>query len=793
MSNSLESLLNEMKVEPRTLKWDAIVCYNRTKTNALLTQQYIQKYTSGSMLDPISGEIEIGSMIHKITALQISAPRLSFENASLDDAKARLTLDMMGAKIISTIWPDTGFETVSGIQHALPLNAPKLFMEIELRKAVGSTGADGVVQLDLSEGVAFRVNFVEKESDQSIAGAFFKEIFLKEGEKLLFELGGLSEFSNDILTPKNFYILTQPAPGATARGADNYGDGAVVMFVTLRDGQDQSLPVKNTGLLYFIPDDLDADGNHRYSGAVVLSNEVVFRRVFAPQIIQDMGYGLAFKANPSITGALEAETGEISFDNFEHHYKVRSDDFDAYFRVAKISVPMGQYTQGYGPFTVKPYNQMLRIEWTNVPASPWSNVINWHWPNQPEWKYGDLHVDHRFNVDFKPSLDPETGVVTFERSGSRAFNLALSGFERLDFFDRPSEDIRTKITNLLKPILEAKFQALRTPDINTFMINNLLFPGSNTLRLSDVSLPGDLAMFGQIDPALTSFQVYPTMPMLLDEEEKQFEIGDIGDVRRNADITWSARGIDGETSGIGDIDPVSGLYTAPSAADIEGDFIRVVITATQSGTGYSSSALATVLVASITVNPLFQTCSKTGTALVTAAALGVDESQIGWDLKVKNPEHDSKIEPDPKTPGTWIYSPGKTVRGTFFTLDTVEVTNEKTGAVARSHILVSWQNLTNEVRIDDTFNEPGKVKLLFLGDDWGEPAPIEGADWELLGGDGRVDENGIYTEPATPDQGFAVITAHIGPGNASDPIGYIALALPLAKYSRHYTRVARSE
>ncbi|KTB71121.1 hypothetical protein AO067_24745 [Pseudomonas viridiflava ICMP 13104] len=123
--HSKEALLELLNVRPSTLGWDAVVVYNRGRANALMMQQYIQKLTAENYLRPIDGEIPSvdGSNLKFFTAenylrpidgeipsvdgsnlkffgIQLGIPRLSFENASLTDSRARVTLPIMGGLAI---------------------------------------------------------------------------------------------------------------------------------------------------------------------------------------------------------------------------------------------------------------------------------------------------------------------------------------------------------------------------------------------------------------------------------------------------------------------------------------------------------------------------------------------------------------------------------------------------------------------------------------------------------------------------------------------------------------------
>nr|GFC64139.1 hypothetical protein [Tanacetum cinerariifolium] len=85
------------------------------------------------------------------------------------------------------------------------------------------------------------------------------------------------------------------------------------------------------------------------------------------------------------------------------------------------------------------------------------------------------------------------------------------------------------------------------------------------------------------------------------------------------------------------------------------------------------------------------------------------------------------------------------------------------------------------------------IQLALMESDYGETYPIEDElEWFVLGGDGEVDQTGIFTEPAPTalKDGVAIVMARKGP-SSRDPFGFIALPLPLERFDRHAPRYAR--
>ena len=53
-TNSLDEMYKWLAVEPRTRGWNAILAYDRTKTNTVLLQEYISRFGTNAYLEPIT-------------------------------------------------------------------------------------------------------------------------------------------------------------------------------------------------------------------------------------------------------------------------------------------------------------------------------------------------------------------------------------------------------------------------------------------------------------------------------------------------------------------------------------------------------------------------------------------------------------------------------------------------------------------------------------------------------------------------------------------------------------------
>lgn len=98
-NNSLDEMYKWLNVEPRTRGWNAILAYDRSKTNAVLLQEYINRFSTGNYLPPITELLQDNQtptyreyMVNYV----MDAPRLSFTNSNLENSKARIRQKVMG-------------------------------------------------------------------------------------------------------------------------------------------------------------------------------------------------------------------------------------------------------------------------------------------------------------------------------------------------------------------------------------------------------------------------------------------------------------------------------------------------------------------------------------------------------------------------------------------------------------------------------------------------------------------------------------------------------------------------
>ncbi|AHG43539.1 hypothetical protein N018_09710 [Pseudomonas syringae CC1557] len=780
--HSKEALLELLNVRPSTLGWDAVVVYNRGRANALMMQQYIQKLTAENYLQPIDGEInsESGSNL-KFFGIQLGIPRLSFENASLTDSRARVTLPIIGGLAILKSEPVGGYKGIHSIMRPNGAAGPRLWLDVTLKDAPGGVDEVGSVKIDLSDMNDFDTDLFSDPVSIINAREFFETEFKKHPELQVYTLGTLSQQADSTLKPKSFSVHTQAAPGAKLRSAPNYGDGAVVLFVTLEGGVNGGIPASNSDFEYMIPDD---EEGRRFSSAVLVSNRVFLTTLLRTQL-ESVLPGMIFTVkNPTdadgnpLHSFLEITGGEISKADYKY------------------------VNQGYfSDHIITATNPMLTLNLTGAAFRAENNTCTFTWHNDLEkpmhfWNTRGADNDSEYdasvyfsmaiNLTSVPSVNPQDGIISFEQAEITDIQIGVT--TKLNEYAQNTEKFHNHLRQVIYDHLFAFTKKITLPDIDTFLLRNLLFPDLNSMVLTDVAVPGDLAVFGNVNPSMTSFVISPESPVLNTGGIRKFVTDPV-----IGGVEWSCRALPGDTTGpIGSFSANGdGTYTAPSADVMAGrEAQQVIVTAkgTVNGLEVSSAALVSIVNNTISVNPLFQVASAGLSLPFTAGTL--DDRKLIWAMK--DPGQNGQVIPDQEGRGasyTAPLHPEPPAPVTMFVLDVIQVTDDENN-MGQAHVLVINKTLGGQVEVDLTNATSGTAQLQFMKQyDSGPIAvPHQRLKWTLLAGGGSVDAVGLYLEPEQQLPGFAIVTCAFErePDFPGAPIpvdyGYTVLPLPLGAY-----------
>ncbi|AHF68158.1 MULTISPECIES: hypothetical protein [Pseudomonas syringae group] len=748
MANSLNSLLQKIKGRTNTLGWGAIVSFNRTKANHLLAQQHIARFSTDSFLPAIRGTVQLeGPETLELSGIILSAPRLSFENASLKDSRARLNMDIVGGTVTHySNAPGSPTRALSSFniseQHGYRLNA-----DIELRKVVGGINKSSHVILDISKATEFTSNLIDLGASPTLIGDFFKARFDElPAEQQIYSLGLLDFNADDLLAPKDFYILTQAAPEGKNLKSDSYGDGAVVLFVRTKNNfYDGTLPTSESTFPYLIPDDkVTGEERSKYSGSLLISRQAVMYWFIMPYIKQHIGKGLNFEVKDddqqtgdyqlvAVAGEYPAEPIDIQYQHANHHLHFIKDDLRFKFSQKLSLIVRSDFR--------------LELKWvgtSNEVFHFWDDIAGW-WDEHRDALVG---FEHEVSIIFDNQLNASNNTITFVQSPLSSYKATVTAPDALH------EKLKIKVQEVLEGILKELldlFKSIDIPEINFFGINHLLFPEHNALILKEAYLPGDLALFGEVDPALTSFSLNPLYVTVKTGDTLQFEIVELRYRARAANITWSVRDIDGSRSQ--GVITTGGLFTAPSVGQLEDTTARNVVTATytdpQSQETRTASALVVIVSSSMAMTPALHAIDLRAPRNVTFKVSTLTGNTVTWTAL---PPEQGTITGNGKEA---TYTPPATLPSGKFMPVTVEAIDSVTKARCPGTVLLV--NGVMPMDVKPAFH-PGLAPDASLHMSLpGQLADVLAVQWSVATGEGSIDATGNFKAPATITQPYTVI------------------------------------
>lgn len=741
--STLSELLAYMKGRSRTHGWDAIVAYDRSIANAQLMQQTIERLAAeDEQIPPISGELDLqnasGTRIH-LYGIQLNTLHLSFESARRRSQDANVRCAMTGGMVVTSEAIVGAIERIAKVDQLLPISGATLTLHVDLLSSGGSIDSIGGVYIDLHEASEITSTLGDDEFTRLAVARFFKEKFKQLGtDRRRYSLGKIGKAAIPALTPESFDVrVVNRAPGK-AYPAAGAGEGLIELYIRFRDGKNGGTPGDDAPEL--IPDD---DQGRRFNGAVLISSRVVFDNVLKPQLIRDLGNGAAFATfmgGSDIAWVLRANAGSFSAP-FEHHYKVRSGDFDAVFR-SPMDTAFG-HDGGQPPLSVQSTGDALSVTWARDSTTTFHRVIDFDWPSPDDHKQGPFHFSHDFALSFDLELGAN-GVVTFRRAADPHFGLTMSGHEWLP--DLGSGEL-SKINEVARahflPAATNLLNNLAPPEIDSFVVRNLLFPGRDVLRPSTAHLPGDLYLAGQIRDG---FEVLPDQAVLGPDGTLSFSTSPV-----QTGVRWTVSGVRGDNEHLGTINASTGVYQAPPANVLLQGFKTIIVTATV-GTGSaksSASTLVNVVREDVAATPLFQIVGAGGQ--VTIAGFAREGGSLTASLEVPGNGGSLKAQEGNR----WTYTAPENPQRPMM-LESIILKRSGSNASKKALVLILPQLVTVELVLEGDAAEGGQIRVWYMGVE----VPLNEVELTLIG-EGSLDAAGRYRPPASGMAGVDVITAEV--------------------------------
>ncbi|MCO8167969.1 hypothetical protein NJC40_09300 [Pseudomonas sp. 21LCFQ02] len=761
---SKSELINWLKEGPKTLNWGAILAFNRSDTNTVLLQEYIQRFSTNNYLPPVQGYIGDSDTVGQyITDYTLDFPRLSFEiaNVGSNSADAKLTMRVVGGTHITFKDVPGGLEPTR-VEVVDPLNGPELTLELRLNDVPGTVTRAGQVVLDLRDSWNFKLNNSPHLREQRLGGEFFERLFKAlPNEKRVMVISEISKPANSTIKPDSIILRTQAAPGAKLRNADNYGDGAVLVFVAMEGQVCGGEP--DESFKYLIPNDRDKN----YSATLLLGNRFLMETLTEELLGRSyIGTGAwNYQINPETRfWKMNPDGGRLPASNYLFRWGSGSSNSGSFDPPFNWERGQGQYVH----FQIK--DGAIRVDYQRDATNHCCVARCWAGAGPMDagvYAVIDARVSRAYRLNKTSQvIEPEPVVVApaqLQLGIASDFSnhdqaVTLFNQERAAYTAQNLQDLQFYFPKFLSYV----------PPIDTFALHSLLFRNTDAVVLDDIALPGDMALFGWVGPSLTKFKVKPLQPLVGTGESLEFSVEPLGAPQ----VTWSVHNILGSDEPPGNINS-AGRYTAP--ATVKGAFLRVRVTATAGS--YSSSALVSVVVNDITVSPLVQTCDGGHSRTLSA---GTRSGTLSWSLKT--PANGGRLEA--LTGGKYQYTAPTTVGDKEFIVEEIVVRNQATGKTKSAWIMVSLFILPLAVQRDRSVSLPANQTKLLLKSG-AHTIPEAEVQWQVVTGVGSI-SNGIFTAPATLTQRFALV---LGSATAwgETKYGFTVLPLPLFDYPQTHS------
>lgn len=751
-----EELMEWFKEKPQTYGWGAILAYDRQKANKMLKQEYISRFNSESVLLPVSIEVSGGGERKLLFGYEFDAPLMSFENYDDDDIKEEPRCVLRMPIIAGSYMTVQSKGIVTSITVLDPLDGQVLSMIMDLK--TGTVNSKEQVVFNIAEGTDFLVDVNQQYLDQVDVGNAFKAYFEESvpEEKKVWVLSEIDTSKNEYLRPSIIKLQVRKREGTA-----EIAEGELLVLVSMEgDEVGTSLP---EDFKYLTADN---------SATLILGQKTLLAKVI-PYPLRVKGYstgvvpdGLQWRLNisghnfplpdrrynpikvgSSISATLEAPANNLDLTSSpDSHYVKISNNGYAYESVSKraILADVVHLVTANG-------HEVKRID----------GMI------YPEWNYTSAYA---FVV-----ADQGRGVVSTDVIyASRAFDWSFSekgGFGEYAQLLHQSDDsyfkeIHSAVDSHMELLTDNYYE------LNTFILESILFKNEDTVSLSSCAMPNDLVMFGEVGPSQAAYEITPMEAVMLNGETQQFAITPQG----ATDVTWSIESASGDPLYIGSIDAASGLYTAPDLSDFQGSQARVRVIATQGS--YTTYALVSVLRKTITVNPLVTVKiigeSPSDSDKVTLTANTADGIPPKWSLKKTDTEGTLAVEEG--FSNVYTPRPYDDVQDAYV-VDEVLLTDSK-GFVQRAIIVVDHGVNINSAMTEGSATATTVQLQCKVGKD---DVTLLTEFNVLLGGGGTISETGLYTQATEVKEPFALVGCNTSDFGRSAH-SYILIPLPLSPY-----------
>ncbi len=596
-----------------TQGYDVVSILAADRVNELFAQEYVDRASAGEAFPPVSGRVAVsGNQYASFSGLTLGQPLISFSpGAGPQDADLRIEF-LSGT--VTTEQVVNGVTTVLSTQHVQPGSGFALTGVVPLVDVKGEADPNThQVRLDITNASDFAAHMnIPGAAARTALGQYFLSLMQQQASSWAYVLGSLDYSAGPAmkLVPTSFEIATQ------VDSADPADTGRVMLFITTAYGSAPAGHPEEMPLPNMVP-----AGS---STTLIVANRVLLgglvRDAMQARLAQFGATASARPADPTTPGSLYTVTTEDGSINLgpvkcgpgtwgvDVYYSGSASGTGTGLpvRPSDVVVPLSGIAVAAGEGGL---NTTAHLAW----SQPWADeFLVGKYANAIS---GTMAMTASMTGQQAPTVDA-SGTVDFGSPPPVSVSFqADSKFWQGNSAQVAGADIQSSTQALLQPIL-----SIQLPAVQTFAVNNLLFPADHNIHFSSAHVPGDLVTFG--DLAASAITVTPLYVTLAPGQACQFSASNPG----GSAVHWSLRQYPE-----GKID-ASGNYQAPDDVPVTTHDVVNAWT-TVGGTRQSASAVVTLVPAGLSVSPDYAVMvAGAAPQQFIASAAGQTPADISWSL-----------------------------------------------------------------------------------------------------------------------------------------------------------------
>jgi hypothetical protein len=596
-----------------TQSYDVVSIVAADRVNELFGQEYVTRVAAGEAFAPVNGQVGIGgNQYASFSGLVLGQPLISFSPGA-EAQEADLRIEFLSGTV-TTEQVDNEITTVLSTQHVQPGSGFVLTGTVPLADVQGQADPNShEVRLDITNASDFAAHMnISGAAARTALGQYFLSLMQQQAGSWAYVLGSLNYSADPSmkLVPTSFEIATQ------VDSADPADTGRVMLFITTAYG---TAPPGRPAAMQ-LPNMVPAGS----TTTLIIANRVLLGGLVLDAIQASLasfgGTTVAKPVDPTLPGSLytvTTEGGSVDLGKVQ----CGPGSWGLYVYYSGYSTGQGNGLPVTETDVIIPLGG-IAVAVNSGELSTNAN-IPWTQPWAREYENGKYTNAISGTVPMAVNMTGQQSV-TVDASGTVHFgsppSVGVSFTPDTSFWEGSSANstaavIQQSVQPKLQPIL-----SIQLPEVQTFAVNNLLFPCDHNLTFASGYLPGDLVTFGDLETsALTVTPLYAT---LAPDQTCRFSASGAG----GSTVNWTV-GLDGA----GSIGP-DGTYQAP---DVITATTHDVVTAWAmvGGNRQTASAVVTLVPAGLSVSPDYAVMAPGAAAQqFVASAAGQAAKDIQWTL-----------------------------------------------------------------------------------------------------------------------------------------------------------------